>query len=492
MYSLIVLVLTSFVIALLATPLVRDFAVAIGWVDVPDGVRKSHPSGIPRVGGIPIVFAYLAALATLAALPLTASSVFRSGFTDAFRLLPAAALIFLVGLADDLRTLSAWQKLAAQCLAAGLAIAAGLRITHLIDLQLPYVVSIAITMIWLVGCTNAFNLIDGIDGLAAGAGLFAASTMLIAALLQNNITLVYATAPLVGALLGFLRFNFNPATIFLGDSGSLVIGFLLGCLGINWSQKSATALGLTAPLMALAIPLLDTSLSIARRYITNQPIFSPDRGHIHHRLLDRGFTPRRVALLLYGACGLAAAFSLVTSVSETYMAGPVVVIFCAFTWLGIQHLGYVEFGMAGRLFMDGSIRRLVNSQMELRSFDAAMESAATPLERWNVVRTTSRNLGFCRVSARLGEQRFDEVLALPDLHWSVRISLRAGDYIELFRAADQAVNAAAVAPFADAIQRSFSKTARVVIPPIHGESTVLKTGTCVMLQHPASVGKSVR
>ncbi len=301
--------------------------------------------------------------------------------------------------------------------------------------------------------------------------------------------MVYATAPLVGALLGFLRFNFNPATIFLGDCGALVVGFLLGCLGITWSQKSATALGLTAPMMALAIPLLDTTLAIARRLITHQPIFSADRGHIHHRLLDRGFTPRRVVLSLYAACGLAAALSLLTSVSETYMAGPVVVLFCAFTWLGIQHLDYVEFGLVGRLFMDGSFRRLVNCQLELRGFEAAIANAATPFDCWNVLRRTAGNLGFYRVAARLSDQKFEDTAARLSREWSIRISLGAGDYVELFRAGDEACNAAAVAPFADAIQKALWTETWVVSTPCADIGTTSDRGTYVSLRHHASVGK---
>src|SRR5262245_64724034 len=119
--------------------------------------------------------------------------------------------------------------------------------------------------------------------------------MILAAFLQNNVPLAMATIPLAGALLAFLRYNFDPASIFLGDCGSLLIGFLLGCYGVLWSQKSATLLGMTAPLMALAIPLMDVCLSIVRRFIRHQPIFGADRGHIHHMLLARGFTVRRVA-----------------------------------------------------------------------------------------------------------------------------------------------------------------------------------------------------
>ena len=155
--------------------------------------------------------------------------------------------------------------------------------------------TLPLTLLWLVACMNAFNLIDGVDGLASGLGLFATVTTFVAALLQKNVPLALATIPLAGALLGFLRYNFNPASIFLGDSGSLLIGFLLGCFGVIWSQKSATFLGMTAPLMTLAIPLLDVCLSVVRRYMRHEPLFKADRGHIHHRLLDRGFTPRRVA-----------------------------------------------------------------------------------------------------------------------------------------------------------------------------------------------------
>src|SRR5258707_5829576 len=137
--------------------------------------------------------------------------------------------------------------------------------------------SLPLTIVWLVVCANAFNLIDGVDGLATGLGLFATVTTLIIALLQGNLALAVATAPLVGALLGFLRYNFNPASIFLGDSGSLLVGFLLGCFGVIWSQKSATILGMTAPLMALSIPLVDLCLSIVRRFLRRQPILRCDR-----------------------------------------------------------------------------------------------------------------------------------------------------------------------------------------------------------------------
>ena len=160
-------------------------------------------------------------------------------------------------------------------------------------------------------------------------GLFATITVLISALMTQSLQLALVTVPLVGALLGFLRYNFDPASVFLGGiAGSLLIGFLLGCYAILWSHKSATILGMTAPLMAMSIPLLDVGLSIVRRFLRHQPIFGADRGHIHHKLLDRGLTPRRAAILLYLASGLAAAFSLLQSeVSPNEFQGLIIVLF---------------------------------------------------------------------------------------------------------------------------------------------------------------------
>ncbi len=196
-----------------------------------------------------------------------------------------------------------------------LAYAAGIRVDIHILHSLPAWpgLGFALTVIWLIGCTNAFNLIDGMDGLAAGVGLVATVTMLIAALTQGNLPLALATMPLAGCLLGFLRYNFNGASVFLGDSGSLLIGFLLGCYGALWSEKSVTLVALTVPLLAVSIPLLEVVLSIVRRYLRNRPIFEADRGHIHHKLLERGLSPEGAVLTIYAFCGVVALLSLLAS-----------------------------------------------------------------------------------------------------------------------------------------------------------------------------------
>ena len=187
-------------------------------------------------------------------------------------------MIFATGIIDDLFGLKPWQKLIGQFGGATLAYFAGIRVLIVVGVATQDWWSYPATILWLLVCTNAFNLVDGMDGLAGGIGLFSTLTIFIASLVHQSPALALATVPLAGCLLGFLCYNFNPATIFLGDSGSLSIGFLLGCFGIIWTQKSATLLGMTAPLMALSIPLLDTCLCIVRRALKRQPIFSPDRG----------------------------------------------------------------------------------------------------------------------------------------------------------------------------------------------------------------------
>jgi UDP-GlcNAc:undecaprenyl-phosphate GlcNAc-1-phosphate transferase len=467
MYTLIFLGFTSFLMAFLLTPLCRNLAVRWGFVDHP-GPRKTHPTPVPRMGGVPLALAYLAAFALLSVSPLRGSRLLTAGLPFALRLLPATGLIFLIGLLDDLRGLKPWHKLAGQVIAASMAFYAGVHIsvfghTPAIGIDFP------LTVAWLVACANAFNLIDGVDGLASGVGLFATATTLIAALMQNNIALVCVTVPLAGALVGFLRYNFNPATIFLGDSGSLTIGFLLGCFGVIWSQKSATILGMTAPLMALAIPLLDASLAVVRRFLRNQRIFDADRGHIHHRLLDRGLTPRRVALVLYGMCGLAAVFSLLQNFVHGQMASAVVILFCAAAWVGIQHLGYSEFSLARSIIASGAFRHAISAQLSLRRLEEDLVAAKSLVECWAVIHEACGTFDFIEMRMRIYGQTYHARLREnADLCWTLRIPLEGDNYINFTRPHDSTVLPMGVAPFVDVVRkvmtdkcRNLPQTARI-------------------------------
>jgi UDP-GlcNAc:undecaprenyl-phosphate GlcNAc-1-phosphate transferase len=418
-------------------------------MDQPDAARKVHRYPIPRVGGLAIAVAYL--LAYVLVRPEEGSPLAQQ-LSLVWRLLPGAALAFGVGLLDDLFNLRAWIKLVGQVAAAGLACVGGVRVLSFGGASTDAWWNIPLTILWLLACMNAFNLVDGLDGLAAGVGLFATLTVFIAALMQHNMVLAVATFPLAGALLAFLCYNFNPATIFLGDSGSLLIGFLLGCYAAIWSNKSATLLGMTAPLMALSIPLLDVALAIVRRFLRRQPIFTADRGHIHHRLLDRGLTPRRVVLVLYGLCGLAAAFSLLQGVVHSF-AGALLVLFGLFILLGIQYLGYAEFDLAGRLLFGGDFQRSVSAQLDLRKFRAAVAAAGTPAGCWEVIREACAKFGFEQARLTLAGEIFEyscDESGAPS--WTVRVPLANGDYAVLVRPFASPVLPMVVAPFVDSLR----------------------------------------
>ena len=469
MHSLLWLGFRAFIISLVLTPIFRDVFRSYGVVDQPDAARKVHRYPIPRVGGLAIAISYLVAYVLVRP---EGGSPLAQQLSLVWRLLPGAALAFAVGLLDDLFNLRAWIKLAGQIAAAGLACVGGVRVLSIGGTPTNAWWSIPLTILWLLACMNAFNLVDGLDGLAAGVGLFATLTVFAAAMMQHNMVLAVATFPLAGALLAFLCYNFNPATIFLGDSGSLLIGFLLGCYAAIWSNKSATLLGMTAPLMALSIPLLDVALAIVRRFLRRQPIFTADRGHIHHRLLDRGFTPRRVVLMLYGLCGLAAAFSLLQLVVHSF-TGALLLLFGVFVLLGIQYLGYAEFDLAGRLLFSGEFQRSVSAQLELRKFRAALAAAGTPAGCWEVIREACGKFGFQQVRLCLAGEIFEysaDDCGAPG--WTVRVPLSNGDYAVLARPFASPVLPMVVAPFVDSLRETLVEKFRDAAHEAEGSAAV--------------------
>lgn len=455
MYSLSTAGLAALLLTLALTPLVRGLAIRLGWVDRPDQPRKVHVRPVPRIGGVAIMLAYVAAFAILWLLPLKGGALVEQALPFVVRLLPAALLVFLTGLLDDLIGLKPWQKLAGQLAASALAIWGGVWIQAIAEHALPPWLSAVVTVAWLIACTNAFNLIDGVDGLASGVGLFATLTIMISALFYGHYPLALATAPLAGSLLGFLRFNFNPASIFLGDCGSLWIGFLLGCYGVVWSQKSATILGMTAPLMALSIPLVDTGVAVFRRLLRRQPLFAGDRNHIHHRLLERGWTPRRAVLLLYGVACLAAIFSLVQNMLQNRYGGIVILVFCAAAWIGIQYLGYAEFTATGRLIHPSTFFRMLDAQLRLRTLEETLADARSVEDCWRAICEFSRQFGFnravLRVNGSVYEQRWNGARVGAD--WSVRIPLSDTEYLNLGRRFNGTIEPLAVAPLVEVLQR---------------------------------------
>ncbi len=485
MYSLLLLICCSFVLSLILTPLCGRLAARAGWVDRPDGERKIHKRPVPRVGGIPIALSYVIAFAILMLSPMSAGGIVRRALPLVWQMLPAAALVFAVGLLDDIFRLRPWQKLAAEVVAAGLAWSAGIQIHSVAGHALPIWCAMLVTLFWLVGCCNAVNLIDGIDGLAAGVGLFASLTTLVAALLNGDIRLVLATGALGGSLLGFLCYNFNPASIFLGDSGSLLIGFLLGCYGALWTQKSATLLGMTAPMMALSLPLLDTTLAIARRFLRRQPIFGADRSHIHHKLLERGFTHRSVAALLYGACCIAAIFSLLQTAANPRYNGLIVLLFSVTVLIAIDRLGYVELHVAGRMLRTGAFRHMVGANVSLRQFESMLESAKTADECWDVIRSRYEEFGFASIEIRLSSYLWEEKRRTCDTSaaWTLRIALAGDDYV-ILRRDPQNPAPPATAAFADALGNALRRK----LPDISGEHPDRVAGAAIAPLSRAAAG----
>lgn len=457
MYSLLLLAGTSFICSLVLTPLVTMWSRWHGLLDRPNGGRKQHGGPIPPTGGIAIFISYLAAVGVLLLSPPSgAASV---NLPLAVHLLPAVGVVFATGLLDDLIALSPWEKLFGQACAAYLAYWGGVQVLGVGGASALGGWNLPVTILWLVACTNALNLIDGVDGLAAGIGLFASFTTLAAALLQHDAALALATAPLAGSLLGFLRYNFSPASIFLGDCGSLTIGFLLGCYGAIWSQKSATLLGMAAPMMALAVPLLDTGISVVRRFLRHQPIFRPDRNHLHHRLLDRGFSPRQVALVLYGVCGLAAAFALLQSMPHNRFDGLLLVGFCAAAWLGVQLVGFVEFDMARHLFVMGTFRHLLHARLFANSLERKMAAALTTEDYWAIVREVGREFGCAHVRMALTGLVYEEYDETLESHpcCTIRAPLADGGYVNFSYPVEASVqHAVAIGSIVEMLQRSLA------------------------------------
>jgi UDP-GlcNAc:undecaprenyl-phosphate/decaprenyl-phosphate GlcNAc-1-phosphate transferase len=425
----------AFLFSVLLTPFVRDLGLRWRLLDRPDGARKIHVEPIPRLGGVAVALAYTLALGFILVAPYSHLKLdIPRSLAGAFALAPAALLIFLTGLVDDVRGLKPWQKVVCEVIAAAWAYHGGFGIHILRGHVLEHLVSIPISILWLVGCTNAVNLIDGMDGLASGIGFCAAVTTLTAALINGNVELALVTAPLAGSLLGFLRYNFNPASIFLGDCGSLLVGFLLGCYGALWSHKSATVLGMTAPLMALAVPLLDVIISIIRRFLRGQAIFSADRGHIHHRLLDSGLTPRRAALLLYGISSLAAVFSLFQDLAYTPLRAAILVLFCTAVWVGVQRLNYAEFGLAGSFLFGGSLRRHIDIQLRLRQFEVSLAEAKSIAAIWATIVEGTESFGFPGIRLQVDGtcyRRFRPDKD-PSQMWQLRIPLGDSQYLNLY------------------------------------------------------------
>ncbi|MBI3475492.1 MAG: undecaprenyl/decaprenyl-phosphate alpha-N-acetylglucosaminyl 1-phosphate transferase [Acidobacteria bacterium] len=344
----------SLVVSFAATRQVRDVANRRGWISVPKDGRHVHQTALPRLGGVAIFLAFSLSLILWLGLSLVYPNLLKGLAPETLlRIYVPACLIFCLGIYDDLHGAGPYLKFSVQVIAATMLFIGGMRILDLPVLfgahSLPWFVGLPLTVLWVVAITNAFNLIDGLDGLAAGSALFSTVVFFIVALVNESWLGSLMSVALAGAILGFLRFNFNPATIFLGDSGSLFIGFVLSALALAGAQKAPTLVAVAIPVVSFGLPILETALSILRRLISGRPIFTADREHIHHKLLEMGFSHRQVVIVLYAVSALFAMLSLFLLWPTGSTLGLVLAVVGTGVWLGVQHLNYLEFGELRRV-----------------------------------------------------------------------------------------------------------------------------------------------
>jgi UDP-GlcNAc:undecaprenyl-phosphate GlcNAc-1-phosphate transferase len=337
--------LLSVLLSAALTRFVCNYAMSRGLVDQPDSRRHLHSNPVPRLGGIAICLSFIAVASAGLAYFRLVDHAYSFPVWTLVGILGPALIVFLVGFYDDLHPLGAHWKFGLQALAAVLLYFAGFGIRR-IDLifsghDLLTSVGLPLTILWVLLITNAFNLLDGLDGLASGSAIFSTLVLFATSLAIGSPAISFLTAVLAGAILGFLRFNFHPASIFLGDSGSLFIGFMLSALALAGSQKAPTMVAVAIPVVCLGLPILDVVIAVLRRFVGGKPLFRGDDDHIHHKLLKRGLSHREAVLILYGVSAAFAMLSLVLLHGQKAI-GIVLAVIGVGVCLGVQHLHYAE------------------------------------------------------------------------------------------------------------------------------------------------------
>ncbi len=410
--ALLALLVSLLVVAAL-TPLVRLLALRVGAVTHPGG-RHVHQGSMPRLGGVAICGGFLAAAAVLyLATPRVGAAVSPIALR-VLGLLVGGVAMCAVGVVDDSRGLRAVHKLVLQIAVATFAFACGCRID---GIHVPLLgdfntveVSLPLTIFWIVGLVNAINLIDGLDGLAAGVVLFAATTNLVVAWINGVPFAAWISAATAGSALGFLFYNFNPARIFMGDSGSYFLGYVLAVTALMGTQKTSTAASLLVPMMALGVPIFDTLFAMVRRILERRSIFSPDRGHLHHRLLDMGLTHRRAVVIIYVVCGVFTVAAIGVSLERTWQLGVALFAASAALFTLVRFVGYFDgFRLRHQAPLrsrDTELLRRAIPWLPLRFADASSEAELVG-ELWRFA--TEAELCFVQVldqtTGRAGDER---------------------------------------------------------------------------------------
>ena len=351
MTTILITFIVSLVLSLVITPLVGKLGTRFGALDVPDE-RKVHSSPIPRCGGLSISLAFI--------LTLFISTLFMTEVSNKLILekktvffLIGILIVFAVGLFDDFHRLSPKVKFFFQIIGASVAFYGGLRIEvfSIFGINLHFaILSYFVTVFWFVFFINAVNLIDGLDGLAAGITFFASAVLVILSVLRGEYLIAMLFAALGGAVLGFLRYNFNPATIFMGDGGSYFLGYAIAGLSIMGSIKSQVGAAMLIPVLALGIPLFDTILSPIRRFVRGRKMFHPDKGHVHHRLVEMGLTTKKAVWIIYAITFSLCIMAIIVVNIRDEQAGLFLILLGAGVVIFIRKLGYFEYIVTDKFY----------------------------------------------------------------------------------------------------------------------------------------------
>jgi len=417
MKTYLALFLSSACISLCLTPLILRFSERYGIGQDLTGERKIHNRTIPRLGGIAIYISIIATLSLLLFYDNQVTQVFSIHLDDIHVLFIPATLLFALGLVDDLRGLNPWFKFGVQLAAALLCFWLGLRIELVTN---PFSgghftlgwLALPVTVVWLVGVTNAFNMVDGMDGLAGGLACLISISVGLMALFHGRVLVAIFTVTIVGATLGFLRFNFHPARIFMGDGGSYFLGFLLAALAVRTGEKSSFIVSIAIPLLILGVPILETGVTILRRLLAGAPLFQADGGHIHHMLLRGGVSQRVIVLLMYLVTAVFGLTAFVLVVNRAMGIAVVSLVVSVVLALIFTRLGYHEFREFGDLVERALFfqRRILSNQIFIRAAASKLTEAKSPDKLFGQLAELFDRLGFCRA-------RLDLAVAAENPHW---------------------------------------------------------------------------
>ena len=430
--------LGSAFLALVTTPAVIWLARRIKAVDYP-GVRTIHERPIPRIGGVAIFISAMSLLIAVLFLSNPIGNAFRDMRLQLATLFCTATFIFFIGLVDDLRRLPARFKFLAELLAACAVCFVGVRVSKVgvTDQWILQLGSLSwpLTLLWIVGVTNAVNMSDGLDGLAAGISAIACGVIAVFAIHGGQAVMAVLMLALMGSLTGFLFFNFNPARIFMGDCGSLFLGFIIAASSVLCSMKSSALVGLALPFLALGVPIFDTLFSMMRRFLERRSMFAPDRSHFHHKLVDLGLKQRHVVIFIYIITLITAGLGMFMMVTRD---GTALMIF-----LCILLLLLVTFRVAGPLRLKNTIAAVYKKyqfasqrEQQQRIFEHAqlsLRNARSSKEWWTSVCNAAERMDLAWVSlktrhkdGRVEEEIWRAPQSEPDLSRIITVTIALG------------------------------------------------------------------